>query len=183
MNAQRKNLGGRYMHGKIIWQQGSGKPENLNNLALISQWWQSLANKDVTLAQRLIPQTGAIDEINWQPQRFDEVFEIQNPEVRGITLYWRKPDSPQERNTTPHQLILDTRHQQLYIFPQSQKQLVFRVTLPQIVYETIEMKNPQLEYSLVGENHLLTLRDSEQKLEVKVTLDPDSFSQMKEKLL
>jgi hypothetical protein len=45
------------------------------------------------------------------------------------------------------------------------------------------MKNPQLEYSLVGENHLLTLRDSEQKLEVKVTLDPDSFSQMKEKLL
>ena len=90
------------MQGKIVWQQGSNKPENLNNFGLISQWWSSLANKDVTLAQRLIPQTGEVDQLNWEQQRFDEVFEIQNPEIRGITLYWRKPDSPQERNTTPY---------------------------------------------------------------------------------
>lgn len=170
------------VQGKIIWQQGSNKPENLNNLALISQWWSNLANKEATFAQRLIPQTGEVDELNWEPQRFDEVFELQNPEIRGITLYWRKLDSTQERNTTPHQLVLDTRRQQLYIFPQSQKQLVIRVALPQIIYQTIEITNPQLEYSLAGQNHLLTLRDAQQKLEVKVTLSSEHLSQLKQQL-
>ena len=170
------------MQGKIIWQQGSNKSDNLNNFAYISQWWSSLANKDITFAQRVIPQTGEVDQLNWEAQRFDEVFEIQNPEVRGITLYWRKPDSTQERNTTAYQLVLDTRHQQLYIFPQSQKQLVMRVALPQIIYETIEMNDPQIEYYKAGENHILTLRDTQQKMEVKVTLSPDNFNQLKEQL-
>ena len=170
------------MQGKIVWQQGSNKPENLDNFNLISQWWSSLTNKDVTLAQRLIPQTGEVDQLNWEQQRFDEVFEIQNPEIRGITLYWRKPDSPQERNTTPYQLVLDTLRQHLYIFPQSQKQLVIRVALPQIKYETIEIANPQIEYNLVGENHLLTLRDEGQRLEVKVTLSLENCDRLKQQL-
>ncbi len=170
------------MQGKIVWQQGSNKPENLDNFGLISQWWSSLANKDVTLAQRLVPQTGEVDQLNWEQQRFDEVFEIQNPEIRGITLYWRKLDSPQERNTTPYQLVLDTLRQQLYIFPQSQKQLVIRVALPQIKYKTIEIKNPQIEYNLAGKNHLLTLRDEGQRLEVKVTLSPENCDRLKQHL-
>ena len=170
------------MHGKLIWQQGSNKPDNSTNLSYISQWWSSLANKDVTLAQRMIPQTGELDQLNWETQRFDEVFEIQNPEIRGITLYWRKPNSTQERNTTPYQLMLDTRRQQLYIFPQSQQQLVMRVALPQIIYETIEINNPQIEYNLSGENHILTLRDSLQKLEVKLTMSGDNLSQLKEQI-
>lgn len=170
------------MQGKIIWQQGSSKPENLSNLAFISQWWSSLANKEVTFAQRLIPQSGEVDEINWEPQRFDEVFELQNPELRGITVYWQKIDSPQERNTTPHQLLLDTRRQQLYIFPQSQKQLVMRVTLPEIIYETIEIKNPQLEYASTATNSILTMRDAQQRLEVKVTLSPEVLNQLKQQL-
>lgn len=123
-----------------------------------------------------------VDELNWELQRFDETFELKNPDVRGITLYWSKSDSSQERNTTPHQLVLDSRRQQLYIFPQSQKQLVIRVGVPQIVYETIEMKNPQLEYSSVGENHSLTLRDAEQKLEIKVILSSHLLQQLKQQL-
>lgn len=170
------------MQGKIIWQQGSNKPENPSSLAYISQWWSTLANKDVTLAQRVIPQTGEVDELNWEQQRFDEVFEIQNPEIRGITLYWRKPNISQERNTTPSQLVLDTRRQQLYIFPQSQKELVMRVALPQIIYETIEMKNPQIEYNLAGENHTLTLQDAQQKQEVKIILSSNNFNQLKAQL-
>lgn len=170
------------MQGKIIWQQGSNKSDNPTNFAYISQWWSSLANKDVTFAQRMIPQTGEVDQINWEAQRFDEVFEIQNPEIRGITLYWRKPNSTQERNTTAYQLVLDTRHQQLYIFPQSQKQLVIRVALPQIIYETIEIANPQIEYNLAGENHILTLRNQSQKIEVKVTMSGDNVNQLKSAL-
>lgn len=171
-----------HMEGKILWQQGNSKPENLNNFAVISQWWSSLANKQVMLAQRMIPQTGDVDELDWELQRFDEVFEIKSPEIRGITLYWQKPDSPQVRNTTPHQLVFDTRQQQLYIFPQSQKQLVIRVALRGISYETIEVKNPHWLYRRVGENHILTLRDNQQQLEVKITLNPNSLSQLKEQI-
>ena len=170
------------MQGKIIWQQGSTKPENASNFAFISQWWTSLANKEITLAQRLIPQSGEVDELNWEPQRFDEVFEVQNPQIRGITLYWYKPDSQQERNTTPHQLVLDTRRQQLYIFPQSQKQLVIRAGLPEILYETIDIENPQWQYSGVSNSHILTLQDVQQQLEVKITLSPDNLNQLKAQL-
>lgn len=170
------------MQDKMVWQQGSTKPENVSNLAFISQWWTDLADKKVTLAQRLISQSGEVDELNWEPQRFDEVFEMKNPQIRGITLYWCKPNSQQERNTTPHQLVLDTRHQQLYIFPQSQQQLVIRVGLPEILYEVIEMQDPQWQYSLIGNKHILTLRDAEQHLEVRVTLSSDNFSQLKEQL-
>lgn len=170
------------MQSKIVWQQSSTKPENASNLALISQWWSNLANKEVSFAQRMIPQSGETDELNWERQRFDEVFELKTPEIRGITLYWRKPDSEQERNTTPHQLVLDTRRQQLFIFPQSQNQLVIRVGLPEILYQTIEMKNPQMEYSLADDNYILTLRDAQQQLEVKVTLSSDNLSQLKQQM-
>lgn len=170
------------MQGKIVWQQGSGKLDNLDNLALIRQWWQSLANKEVIFAQRLIPQTGEVEELNWEKQRFDEAVELKNPDIRGITLYWYKIDSPQERNTTPHQLVLDTRHQQLYIFPQSQKQLVIRVALPQVIYETIELTNPQIEFSSIKGNYLLALRDAQQQIEVKVTLNSELLALLKQKL-
>jgi hypothetical protein len=163
------------MQRKIIWQQNSGKSDNAENLATIRQWWKSLANKDVQLAQRLISQTGEVDELNWELQRFDEKFEIQNPEIRGITLYWSKPDSTQERSTTPSQLVLDTRQQHLYIFPQSQPQVVMRVTLPQVVYETIELKNPQIEFSSDGQKHLLILRDTQEKIEVKASINWTEF--------
>ena len=170
------------MQGQVIWQQSSTKAENANSLAFISQWWSALDNKEITLAQRMIPQSGELDELNWELQRFDEVFELKSPQIRGITLYWRKPDSQQERNTTPHQLVLNTHSQQLYICPQSQKQLVIRVGLPEIIYQTIEIKNPQLQSSPFGQNHILTLRDTQQQLEVKVTLSPDNLSQLKQLL-
>lgn len=171
------------MQSKIIWQQSSHKPDNADNLAFISQWWSSLANKQVTLAQRLIPQDGELDAINWEPQRFDEVFDLKNPQIRGITVYWRKSDTEQERGTTPQQLVLDTRRQQLYIFPQSQNQIVIRVGLPEISYETVEISNPQIEYKQVGgANHLLTLRDTTQQIEVKVTLSPEVLQQLKQQL-
>ncbi len=55
------------MQGKSIWQQSSTKLENLSNLALINQWWSGLANTKITFAQRLIPQSGEVDELNWEP--------------------------------------------------------------------------------------------------------------------
>ena len=54
--------------------------------------------------------------------------------------------------------------------------------LPQINYETIEIKNPQLEYSSAGKDHILTLRDTQQQLQVRITLSGDTLSQLKQQL-
>lgn len=163
-----------------VWQQGSTYPENPNNFDVIKQWFASLNGKEITWRQRLIPPTADVREIDWEPQRFDEVFLISNPEIRGITLYWHKPDSQQERSTTPHKLELDAIHQQLYIYPQSQREVVIRVGLKAAIYEKFELNNPQVEYSQEGEGLILTLRDSNQLLEVKVTLSPENLQVFKQ---
>jgi hypothetical protein len=167
-----------------VWQQGSANIENPHNFGIIQQWFASLNGKEITWRQRLIPPTANVSEIDWQPQRFDEMFIISNPEIRGITLYWRKPDSQQERSITPHKLELDTPHQQLYIYPQSQKEVVIRVGVPEVIYQQIEVKNPELEYSKNNDdNHIMILRDSNQLLEVKVTLSQASIELLKQQIL
>jgi hypothetical protein len=170
------------MQAKTIWQQGSDSPENGQNFAIIQQWWANLNDQKIAWRQRIIPETGDISELDWEPQRFDEVFKLQAPQIRGITLYWRKLDSQQERSTTPRQLQLDPHSQQLYIYPQSQKELVIRVGIPEIVYQNIEIKNPQWQGSRAGENYILTLRDNQKQLDVKLTLTPDNLNQLKEQL-
>jgi hypothetical protein len=167
------------MQLQFTWQQDNNSPENANNFATISQWWASLHGKQIAWRQRLILPSAEVSELNWEPQRFDETFVISQPQTRGITLYWYKPDSGQERNTTPHKLLLDNLRQQLYIYPQSQREVVYRVSIPEIVYQTLEIKNPQLELVAVGENYILTLRDNSQQLEVKTTLTPANLEQIK----
>ncbi|MDZ8055990.1 MAG: hypothetical protein RMX68_004970 [Aulosira sp. ZfuVER01] len=166
------------MQLKTLWQPGSGNPENPENLATIGQWWANLNGKEVTWQQRIITQNSEVEQLDWEAKRFDENFAIANPEIRGITLYWCKPDSPQERNTTPYKLILDSLHQYLYIFPQSQKELVIRVGLKTIAYQTISLTNPQYLYNPSGENYILTLQDATQQLEVKVTMSSENLKQL-----
>jgi hypothetical protein len=170
------------MQATTIWQQGSDSPENGQNFAIIQQWWANLNDQKIAWRQRIIPETGDVTELDWEPQRFDEVFKLQAPQIRGITLYWRKADSQQERSTTPRKLELDTHSQQLYIYPQSQKELVIRVGIPEIIYQKIEIKNPQWQSSRAGENYILTLQDNQKQLEVKLTLTPDNLNQLKEHL-
>ncbi|MBD1896105.1 hypothetical protein [Coleofasciculus sp. FACHB-129] len=171
------------MQHKIVWEQGSNNPDNTNNFATIREWWASLIDNKITWRQRIIPQTGDATELDWEPQRFDEVFEIQIPEIRGITLYWRKINEERERSTTPTKLELDTLRQQLYIYPQSQKELVIRVGIPETIYQKIEFKSPQLQFAAKeGENHILTLRDTQQQLEVKAILSPENLRQLIDQL-
>ena len=170
------------MQAKILWQQGSDNPDNGNNFAIIKQWWENLNGQKITWRQRLIPQSGDVSELDWEPQRFDEQFQLQSPQIRGITLYWRKSETEQERNTTPRKLELDENRQQLYIYPQSQKTLVLRVGVPEIIYQKIELKNPQWQGTNVGENYILTLRDHQKQLEIKLTLSPANLDQLQEEL-
>lgn len=164
----------------IIWEQGSNNLENADNFAIIKQWFTNLNSKEITWKQRLLPPTGDVREIEWEAQRFDEKFIIFNSDIRGITLYWQKPDSPQERSTTPSKLELDNLKQQLYIYPQSQKDVVIRLALPEIVYQKFQMINPQLEVSKMGENAVMILQDEKQQLEIKVALTPEKINQLKQ---
>lgn len=170
------------MQVKAVWQQGSSNPENAANFATISQWWAGLGGKEITWRQRLVPPSGNVSELNWEPQRFDEVFLISHPEVRGITLYWRKPDSKDDRNATPHKLELDQLQQQLYIYPQSQREVVIQVGLPQVVYQKVKLKNPQLTIAPTETQPLLIWRDEAQRLEVQVSLTPEQVAQLKQQL-
>ena len=67
------------MESIITWQQNSDNPENGDNFATIQQWWANLNNQKIAWRQRLITQVGNVREIDWEPQRFDEVFELKSP--------------------------------------------------------------------------------------------------------
>jgi hypothetical protein len=163
------------MDTTIIWQQNISKPENADNLAKIGQWWANIKDKEVIWQQRLIPENGNLKDIDWEFQGFDAKFKLLMSQLRGITLYWQKPDLKQELNITPSKLVLDLSKQQLDLYPQSQPQVVIRVSIPTISYQTIELTNPQIASTLVGENYLLLLRDRQQQLEVKVTLNRETL--------
>ncbi|WP_413164541.1 hypothetical protein ACL6C3_01210 [Capilliphycus salinus ALCB114379] len=168
------------MTSTITWQYGSSNPENATHLETIRQWWGDLEGQEITWQQRLIPENGDLSQINWESQKFDEVFLIVHPQLRGITLYWSKIGSEQERSITVSKLELDIPRQQLYIFSQSQTNIVIRVEFPKVKYQMIEMNNPEIA---VGKSGIILLRDYQQLLEIKVTLTPEKLEQLKQKLL
>lgn len=170
------------MQAKTVWQQGSSNPENANNFAAISQWWADLNGKEITWRQRLIAPTGEVSDLNWEPQRFDEVFVVGSPQIRGITLYWHKLNAKDERNATPHKLELDRLQQWLYIYPQSQREVVIRVGLPQVVYQTVKLDNPQWTVTTAADRSSLILRDEAQRLEIQVSLSAENLTQLKQQL-
>jgi hypothetical protein len=167
------------MQLKIVWQSGSNNPENTDNLNNISQWWANLNGKEITWVERLIPQIGGQSEIHWQPQRFDETFVIVNPEIRDDTLIWHKPDSPIERNTIVDKLELDNLQQQLYIYPQLESEVIIRIGIPEVKYQTLELNNPEIA---LGSNNILLVWDADQELEVKIALSHENIVKLKELL-
>lgn len=170
------------MQNKVVWQQASGTPTSASDFAAITQWWSSLAGKEITWRQRLVPESGQVAELNWEPQRFDETFVIQSPNMRGITLYWQQPNVPDERNTTPHKLELDLIQQQLLIYPQTQRGVVIRVALPQVEYQKITIAQPQIAVRQMASRSVLTIRDESQLLEVVVNLSPETIATLAEAL-
>lgn len=166
----------------VIWQLNGESPENGDRLAQIRHWWSNLTQQKILWQQRVRPANTNILELDWDRQRFDEEFVMASPELRGITLYWRKSPTDAERSTTPAKLALDQDRQKLYIFPQSQPDLVLRVGSPDIIYQKYELKDPQVSAIAAGENKLLTLRDPQQQIEVKITLSPTTLDQLAEQL-
>jgi hypothetical protein len=162
------------MVNKLIWQQNSTSPDSAESLAQIAQWWAGLDKQEVSWQQRLL----TTEELNWETQKFDEKFVIQAPQLRGITIFWRKLGITEERNITAAKLELDLDRSKLYIYPQSQAQVVICVSIPQIVYQTIEVNNPQIATMARGDGRLLLLRDTQQQLELKITLDRAKLAEL-----
>lgn len=161
------------MDNLIIWQQQTDNPDNGLNFNTICQWWSNLANQEVNLAQRIIPDNGNLAEIDWQPQRFDEKFIITAPQVRGITLYGTRLNQEQEFNFTPSQLELNVDENELYIYLQSRNNVLIKIWQPTINYEVISLNNFKIASQQIGKNCVVLLTDKEQKIEVNFTLTPD----------
>ena len=169
------------MQDNLIWQQNSSASDNGENLTAIANWWSSLSGKEVLWQQRLISRTQELQELDWQPQKFDDKFVLSSPQLKGITLYWQS--IADERNITPNKLQLNPSKNLLYVFPQSQSQIVIRIKLPETVYQKIELNYPKIAATLKDDTAIILLRDDTEKLEIKVTLDRAGWNQLKERLL
>lgn len=169
---------------RYVWYQGSSDPEAASNFQDIQQWWTTLQGKEIIWQQRMLSGLDDLSSLDWSAQRFDERFFIKDPQVRGITFYWSKANQPdQSQNTTPQRLEFDAENQQLYVFPQSQQGLVLRITLPQMVYQNIALKNPQITVGMLDEYQVLTLKDDTKRIKVQVVLSPETLLDLKTKLL
>ncbi|NUN64511.1 hypothetical protein HCU40_07055 [Pseudanabaena biceps] len=172
------------MDSTITWTLGNTDATAEANLARISQWWSSLAGQEILWQQRPIFEGSDRNAINWSKQALDETFVIQGSSLRGITLYWFKPDSPDERNISVGYLQLDLFNQQLDILSSSGKNYQLRITLPKIVYQKIQITDPQFG-SIIQSNGeaVLLFRDEKQRLEIQVDLSASNTDTLKRKFL
>jgi hypothetical protein len=172
------------MDSTITWILGSTDPDAEANLARIAQWWSALAKQEIIWQQRSLEENSDRMAIDWNKQPLDETFTIQAPSLRGITLYWYKPNSPDERNISVGYLQLDLFNQKLDILPSSGRSYQLRITLPKIVYQKIQITDPQFG-SLMQPNGdgVLLFRDEKQRLEVQIDLSATNIDLLKQKLL
>lgn len=161
---------------KIVWQQNSQSAENVANLATIAAWWSQTKGKEVKWQQRLISSANSVVEIDWDTtNNFDEQFVLTQATLKGITIYWAKTQDSLERNITASRLELDSDKQSLDIYPQSQKDVVIRVSLQAIVYQKIELSDPLIVGKAFGDRHVVLFRDPTQKIELKIDLNQQSL--------
>ncbi len=171
------------MESTITWTLGSTDPDAEANLARIGQWWSSLTGQEIIWQQRPIDENTDWAAIDWSKQALDETFTIQNPSLRGITLYWYKPNSPDERNISVGYLKLDLFNQNLDVLPSSGRNYQLRITLPKIVYQKIQVDDPQFG-SIIQPNGeaVLLLRDEKQRIEIQINLNASNVALLKQKL-
>ncbi|MFM7601929.1 MAG: hypothetical protein ACKO7R_12150 [Pseudanabaena sp.] len=171
------------MDSTITWTLGSTDPDAEANLARIAQWWTSLAGQEIIWQQRPLTENSDRNAIDWNKQALDETFAIQTPSLRGITLYWYKPNSPDERNISVGDLQLDLFNQQLDILPSSGRSYQLRITLPKIVYQKIQTTDPHFG-SIIQPNGdaVFLFRDEKQRLEIQIALSSVNVDLLKQKL-
>lgn len=170
------------MNNQLIWSQNSVDSANGDRLQAIASWWSNLEGKEVMWQQRLIPVSGDFISLDWQPQKFDEKLILHQPQLKGITLFWRNHPQGDERNITASKLQLNLSSQKLYAIPQSQSQVVICISLPEVVYQKLNLINPQVAATSKNGTGIILLRDDTAKLEIKITLDSDKLNLLRDRL-
>jgi hypothetical protein len=166
----------------ILWEAQSQASENAKNLSIIANWWKSLDKKSVLWKQRIIPEKG---EIDWDPQKFDDTFVCVEPDVRGITLYWKKEEEEAEKNITPAKLEFNPTQQHVFVYPETQKDVVISVEIPGVVRETLQMKNPAWFSERMTDEagdvsgYRLVIHDTTNLVEVQIDMDEGSLNYLK----
>ena len=166
----------------VVWRYGDSDPANPAHFETISQWWSRLNGQTITWRQRLMDQTSDPRDLDWEVERFDEQFACQGAEIRGISLYWYKGAQEAERNSTPAKLELDTLHQHLYIYPKSQPDLVIRVGLPEVTYQTVTVVASQCKLTMGQGKCQLQIVDKAQGLKVAIQLSAEQIYALKQQL-
>jgi hypothetical protein len=174
------------METLIQWSANSNDPDAEAKLQRITEWWQNLAGQEVIWQQREVAPTQSASDLDWQPQKFDEKFALQSPTLKGITLYWRKPDQlpdQSDRNLTVNALELDLLNQTLIATPASGRNYLIKVTVPKIVFQNIQLTDPQIGVlKQPSGSAVILLRDEAQRLEVQITLSAESLANLAAKL-
>lgn len=162
------------MTQKITWQVNGDNTDNINenNLRLISQWWSKLDQQKVSIAMRLIPPSGNVEEIDWDmPQKFDENTILESPEIRGITVYGKKQGEEKEFGYTAQRIELDLSQESLKLWLQSQANTIIRFATPVIKYDSLNLKNIEIVSNSAGKNQLVLVRDKDAKIEITFALN------------
>jgi hypothetical protein len=166
----------------LLWQFGSQDPENAKNFSMIAEWWTSLNAKSVLWKQRLIKESG---EIDWSPQKFDETVVLAEADVRGITLYWKKSESEDLGDITPQKMEFHPVVQRLYLYPETQKNLVISVEIPGAIRNSVKIKNPAwLSEKLLDEadtviGYRIIILDDTKQTEVQIEMDEGNLNYLK----
>ena len=166
----------------VVWRYGDSDPANPAHFETISQWWSRLNGQTITWRQRLMDQTTDPRQLDWEVERFDEQFVCQGAAILGISLYWHKAGKDAERNSTPAKLELDTLHQHLYIYPKSQPDLVIRVGLPEVTYQTIQVTASESSVKLGQGKCILTVIDKTEGVKVEISLGAEQLQALKKQL-
>jgi len=71
----------------------------------------------------------------------------------------------------------------LYIYPQSQRQVVIRVGTPEIRYTTVSLQDPEILLSgSEGEEKVLLMRDRARQIAIQLPLTPTTRQKLQELL-
>lgn len=166
----------------ITWEAQSRADDNANNFASIAGWWQALDGKPLRWQQRLIPEDGDID---WAAQRFDETFQCQTPDVRGITLYWTKQGESTEKSTTPAKMEFSPIQQRLLVYPESQAELVIGIEVAEAAREIVRLRSPEWRAERLTDDGgqpagcQLIVHDNDTRLDIQVDMNADSLADLK----
>ncbi|PIE32736.1 hypothetical protein CSA56_14195 [candidate division KSB3 bacterium] len=165
---------------RITWQFGSEDPENSKNFTTITTWWKALQAQTVVWKQRLIPKDGNLD---WSSQKYDESFTFFEADVRGITFYWRKEEADKMSGITPSKLEFAPALQRLYVYPESQNNLVIRIEIPEPVHQSFTIDKPgwfgEKKADDSGDYELIA-RDHVSHTEFLITLDKDNLESLRQ---